>query len=636
MSDPIHHECGIGLLRLKKPLSHFAQQYGSPLWGMNKLYLLMEKQHNRGQDGAGLAAVKIDQPPGEPYLTRMRNVQSSPLKKIYATLMADLNTLLEVDPDILQDEARLRHEYDFAGDIYMGHVRYGTHGVNSIATTHPFERKNNWKTKNILVSGNFNMTNVDEIIHMLVEEAGQHPKNRRDTITVLENIGYFIDEENDRLYHEYTNKGMSRREISEKIAESIDIAGALRNAAKHWDGGYVIQGIIGHGDTFVMRDPRGIRPGFYYHDDEIFAVASERAALATVFHKPSSEIHEIEPGHVMILRKNGRLEVERFAEPQAKLSCSFERIYFSRGSDIDIYNERKELGRRIVPQVLDAIDHDLEHTVFSYIPNTAETAFMGMMEGIQAYQNEERTERILSLHESGNLDRDSLKAILNGHPRIEKAAIKDVKLRTFITEDALRGDMVAHVYDTTHDILEKGVDYLVVIDDSIVRGTTLRNSILRILARLEPKQIVVVSSAPQIRYPDCYGIDMSNLNTLIAFTAAVEIRKQRGEQALLDEVYADCKAKLASPDKIQENTVNRVFDGLSDTEISRQIAHMLTPPDLECDVKIVYQTIENLHKSMPNHQGDWYFSGQFPTPGGNRVACRAFVNFMEGRNVRAY
>lgn len=635
MSDSLQHECGIGFIRLLKPLSYYHEKYGNALWGMNKLYLLMEKQHNRGQDGAGLASVKIDHPAGSPYLQRIRSVDPSPLKDIYRQLVDELNAFVAKYPDALRNEAMLREHFSFAGDLLMGHVRYGTHGENTIQTIHPFERKSNWRTKNILVSGNFNMTNVREILAMLVD-AGQHPKSDKDTITVLENIGYHIDEANDAIYNKYRQQGLSKIETSEKIADELDLAQVLRKTAKHWDGGYVIQGILGHGDAFIMRDPHGIRPAFYYADDEFIACASERAALATVFNKPVSDIREVDAGHVIEIKKNGEMHKRRFADEVPKMACSFERIYFSRGSDAGIYKERKKLGELLIPQVLDAIDHNIEQTVFSYIPNTAETAFLGMTEALNNYLNEFKTKEIKAFSDAGNLTDDAIAKILSKTIRIEKAAIKDVKLRTFITDDAHRGDMVAHVYDTTHNILEQGVDQLVVIDDSIVRGTTLRDSILRILYRLKPKKIVIVSSAPQIRYPDCYGIDMSNLNTLIAFKAAVELVKERGGQAKLDEIYKTCITLLNSEEPITYNPVNAMFDGLTDEEISAKTAEMLTPTDVDCEVQIVFQTIENLHKACPNNAGDWYFSGNFPTAGGNRVACRAFANFYEGKNIRAY
>jgi amidophosphoribosyltransferase len=635
MSDPLKHECGIGFIRLLKPLSHYHHVYGNALWGMNKLYLLMEKQHNRGQDGAGLASLKIDHPIGSPYLQRLRSIDPTPLKDIYKQLSDELNKFLQDHPDKLHDEALLRKHFSFSGEVLMGHVRYGTHGENTIQTIHPFERKSNWRTKNMLVSGNFNMTNVEEILAMLTD-AGQHPKDRKDTITVLENIGYHVDEANDAIYHKYREQGFAKSEISQKIADEIDLTQILSKTAKHWDGGYVIQGILGHGDAFIMRDPHGIRPAFYYADDEFIACASERAALATVFNKPVSSIKEIEAGHVLIIKANGQMQINRFAKEAEKKACSFERIYFSRGSDAQIYKERKKLGKLLIPQILEAINHDLEHTVFSYIPNTAETAFLGMTEGFNEYLNKAKAKEINALALSGSVSESAVEKILERTIRIEKAAIKDVKLRTFITDDAHRGDMVAHVYDTTHDILEANVDQLVVIDDSIVRGTTLRESILRILYRLKPKKIVIVSSAPQIRYPDCYGIDMSNLNTLVAFTAAVELVKEMGDSKRLDDIYATCVELLNSDKKITYNPVNRVFDGLSDEAISAKIAEMLKPDDVKCDVEIVYQTIPNLHKACPDNAGDWYFSGDFPTAGGNRVACRAFANFFEGKNIRAY
>lgn len=634
MSDAIKHECGIGLVRLLKPLSYYYKKYDNALWGMNKLYLLMEKQHNRGQDGAGMAAVKIDHPAGSPYLHRVRSIEHEPLKKIYQEIIEELKHILKDNPEAINDELFLRKKFSFAADIYMGHLRYGTHGENSINTCHPFERKNNWKTKNILVSGNFNLTNVEEIMDMLID-AGQHPKDNKDTITVLENIGYHLDDENDRIYHKYRNE-KEKKEISKLIADEMQILDVLKHAAKKWDGGYVIQGILGHGESFVMRDPNGIRPAYYYIDDEVIVVASEKAAIATVFNIDIKNIKELPHAHVLIIKKDGSYTLSKFIDEKEKTACTFERIYFSRGSDNDIYRERKELGRLLIPQVLDAVGRDIKNTVFSYIPNTAEISFMGMIEGIEEHLKKYKIKEILKLQENNNISEKAITEILSLRPRVEKAAIKDIKLRTFIADDAHRDEMVAHVYDTTHKILNENIDNLVVIDDSIVRGTTLKESIIRILARLKPKKIVIVSSAPQIRYPDCYGIDMSNLNTLIAFRAAIEILKRNNNDDLIDKVYEECVDLLASAKAITTNPVNKIFSNLSDSQISKEIANLVRPDDLNIDLEIVYQSNENLLKACKGFTGDWYFSGNFPTAGGNKIACKAFVNYYEGKNIRAY
>ena len=635
MSDPLKHECGIGLVRLLKPLSYYKKNYDNALWGMNKIYLMMEKQRNRGQDGAGLASLKLNQPAGRPYISNIRHIGSESLKDIYKDITTELDELTKNAPELLHDESFLKEHFGFSGDVLMGHVRYGTHGKNTIETCHPFERSNNWKTKNLLVSGNFNLTNVDELLDDLIE-FGQHPKENADTITVLEKIGYYLDEENQRLYSKYKKEGLSKKAISERISEELDILSILKEASKRWDGGYAMQGIIGHGDAFVMRDPNGIRPAFYYKNDEVVVAASERAAIATVFNIPHDNIKEVPRGHALIIRKNGEFILEPFTEEKPNLACSFERIYFSRGSDFSIYEERKELGKKLIPQVLKAVGNDLKNTVFSYIPNTAETAFMGMVEGLEEYLKSYKQREILKLQEQGALTENALSDILSLRPRVEKAAIKDIKLRTFIADDSHRGEMVAHVYDTTHGILNKNVDNLVVIDDSIVRGTTLRDSIIRILSRLKPKKIVIVSSAPQIRYPDCYGIDMSNLSTLVAFNAAIALLKENKMAHIIDEVYELSKAQIDSKPDTYVNYVNKIFEPFTDEQISKKISELITPASVSCDVEIIYQTIENLHKSCPNNLGDWYFSGNFPTNGGNKVACRAFVNFYEGKNIRAY
>jgi amidophosphoribosyltransferase len=636
MSDPVKHECGIGFIRLQKPLSHFREKYGNALWGMNKLYLLMEKQRNRGQDGAGIASLKINHTIGKPYLKIFRSIEKDSLKDIMKNALAELSELTEEQSEKLHDETFLRENFSFSGEIMQGHVRYGTHGENTIDAIHPFERPNNWRTKNIIVSGNFNLTNTDELFQKLIE-LGQHPKQKSDTVTILEKIGYYVDEENDRIYKKYRSQGFSKKDITAKIEEELDFLSILKQASKKWDGGYVMQGILGHGDAFVMRDPNGIRPAFYYINDEFVVAASERSPIATVFNIPFEEIKELPPGYVLIVKKNKEIILEKFVEGNHEhLACSFERIYFSRGSDYEIYEERKQLGRLLVPQILDAVNNDLKNTVFSYIPNTAETAFMGLVEGIEKYLKQYKKDKILELTEKNELTPEELEHILLLRPRVEKAAIKDIKLRTFITDDAHRGDMVAHVYDTTHGILERGVDNLVVIDDSIVRGTTLKESILRILGQLSPKKIAIVSSAPQIRYPDCYGIDMSNLGTLTAFNAAIALLKESNQEYIIDEVYKLSKKQLEEKPEKYVNYVNKIYKNFTDEQISKKIAELLRPKELRCEVEIIYQTIENLHKACPKNKGDWYFSGQFPTNGGNKVACQAFVNFYEGRNIRAY
>jgi amidophosphoribosyltransferase len=633
MSDTLKHECGIGLVRLLKPLSYYEKKYGNALWGMNRLYLLMEKQHNRGQDGAGLASLKINHDAGHPYLKSYKSNESTPLKDVYNKITSELNEYQKKFPDKLHDEVTLRNEFSFSGDILMGHVRYGTHGKNSLDTCHPFERSNNWKTKNLILSGNFNLTNVDEIIEMLVE-TGQHPKDKTDTVTVLENLGYYLDEENDRLFHKYKNEGVPPRDISGLIAEEMDVLQILKNATKRWDGGYVMQGIIGHGDAFVIKDRNGIRPAYFYQDDEIVVVASEKAAIETVFTINSEDIRELEAAHALIIKRNGTIQYEKYTEQGEITPCSFERIYFSRGSAKDIYIERKNLGKYLIPQVLKSIENDLKNTVFSYIPNTAESAFMGMVEGLDEYLNKWKEEEIIKLHEKNEIEHNKVSDILQTRIRVEKAAIKDVKLRTFIADDAHRGDLVAHVYDTTHGILKKHVDNLVVIDDSIVRGTTLRDSIIRILTRLNPKKIIIVSSAPQIRFPDCYGIDMSRLDELVAFNATVQLLKENGEDSILSDIYEKCKGSVG-----KKNTINHVLEmykSFSAEEISEKIAELVTADDIKIPVEVIFQKIENLHLACPHHKGDWYFTGKFPTKGGNKVANMAFINFFEGKKERAY
>lgn len=633
MSDAIKHECGIALLRLKKPTQYYLDKYGSAFYGLNKLHLLMEKQHNRGQDGAGVANIKLDMEPGERYISRYRSIKKNPIQDIFNHINERFKQIAEEDPKLLKDVDYLKQNAGFTGELFLGHLRYGTFGRNSIESCHPFLRQNNWITRNLVVAGNFNLTNVDELFDVLVE-IGQHPKEKSDTVTVLEKIGHFLDVENEELYAEIKNENLTNREIYAKISERIDIEKILKKASEVWDGGYAMAGLFGHGDAFVLRDPSGIRPAFWYEDDEICVVASERPVIQTAFNLRSEHIKELTPGHALIIRKNGDVTETLINEPEEALKCSFERIYFSRGNDIEIYNERKELGKNVVPQVLEAINHDLDNSVFSFIPNTAEVSFYGMIKGLEDYLNRRKFEEISSL--GNNITEDALKKILFQRARIEKIAIKDAKLRTFITQDDSRDDLVAHVYDITYGSVKRNQDNLVVIDDSIVRGTTLKQSILRILDRLEPKKIVVVSSAPQIRFPDCYGIDMAKMGDFIAFEAAISLLKEHGKEHILDDVYAKCKAQMHLPKEQIINHVKEIYAPYTHEEVSARIGKLLTPENIRAEVEIVYQTVENLHISCPNNLGDWYFTGNYPTPGGNKVACKAFMNWMEGKNERAY
>ncbi len=632
MSDPIKHECGIALLRLKKPLQYYLEKYGTPLYGLNKLYLLMEKQHNRGQDGAGVANIKFDVDPGQRYISRKRSNSSSPIKDVFEQINTYFRTVEENQPEKLQDVEWMKRNLPFTGELFLGHVRYGTFGGQSIENVHPFLRQNNWMTRNLVVAGNFNLTNVDELFSLLVD-IGQHPKEMSDTVTVIEKIGHFLDEENQRLYDQYKAMGYTRRQISGLIAEHLDVQRILKNAAEDWDGGYAMAGLFGHGDAFVLRDPSGIRPAFYYEDDEICVVTSERPVIQTAFNVPVEAVKEIPPGEALVIKRNGEMNLKPVRQPLEKTACSFERIYFSRGSDRDIYRERLELGRLVCDQVLKAVDHDLEHTVLSFIPNTAETAFYGMVKGMEDYLNEQKALHIAKLQIN---DAEEIKRVLSWRPRVEKIAIKDAKLRTFITADVARDDMVAHVYDITYGTVEPGVDSLVVIDDSIVRGTTLRQSVIRILDRLGPKKIVVVSSAPQIRFPDCYGIDMAKLGDFVAFQAAIALLHERGMSHVIDEVYNKCKEQQKQPKEQIKNYVKEIYAPFTADEVSAKISELLTPPSVNCEVEILFQTLEGLHAACPDHKGDWYFSGNYPTPGGNKVVNRAFINYYEGRNERAY
>jgi len=634
MSDQIKHECGVAFIRLLKPLSFYQKKYGTALYGINKLYLLMEKQHNRGQDGAGVATIKLDVEPGKRYISRHRSMASNAVADIFEYIQKKFAEIEKETPERMADAEWLKQNVSFTGEVLLGHLRYGTHGKNSIENCHPFLRQNNWMTRNLVIAGNFNMTNVDELLQQLYD-LGQHPKEKADTVTVLEKIGHFIDTENQGLFDQYKREGLDdNMEISKLIANDMDVAKILRKSAKNWDGGYTIAGILGHGDAFVMRDPVGIRPAYYYYNDEIVVAASERPAIQTAFNIPIGEIREIKPGHALIVKKNGKISEDMFSEPQEKKACSFERIYFSRGSDASIYRERKQLGRLLCPQILDAVNNDVKNTVFSYIPNTAEVAFYGMVEGVHKYIKKYQRDRLLNREDK--ISEEELMEVLCMAPRVEKIAIKDVKLRTFITQDADRSEMVAHVYDTTYGLIKNGDDTLVVLDDSIVRGTTLKQSILKILDRLGPKKIVVVSSAPQIRFPDCYGIDMSRMGEFVAFEAAISLLKEAKKEDIILKVYQQCKDSAKLPKEEVVNYVKAIYEPFTDQEISDRIAKIITPEKTNAQVQVIYQTLDNLHKACPDHIGDWYFSGDYPTPGGNKVVNRAFVNWMEGKKDRAY
>jgi len=630
MSDFLTHECGIALLRLKKPLQFYIDKYGTAFYGLNKMYLLMEKQHNRGQDGAGIANIKLDVSPGKRYISRMRSVDGKPIQDVFGNIM---KRFAELSPKQLADADFLQENFGFTGELSLGHLRYGTYGKNDIENCHPFLRQNNWRTRNLVVAGNFNMTNVDELFDVLIK-IGQHPKQKSDTVTVLEKIGHYLDIENQTRFNALKAEGLDNQTISERIADTLDLDGVLRSSASDFDGGYAMCGLLGHGDAFVLRDPNGIRPAYWYEDDEIVVAASERPVIQTAFNLTADKVKEVDPGHALIIRRNGSASMEKIVEPGEKTACSFERIYFSRGNDKDIYKERKALGEKVVPKILEAIEHDLDHTVSSFIPNTAEVCFYGMMQGLESHLNTSKIERIKGL--GANPSTEEIESILKERPRAEKVAIKDAKLRTFISEDATRDDLVAHVYDIAYGTIERGVDNLVVIDDSIVRGTTLKKSILRILDRLGPKKIVVASSAPQIRYPDCYGIDMARMNDFIAFQAAIALLKERGMENVLTETYEACKNDLLKPLAEMQNHVTAIYEPFTPDEISDKISELLTPEGMGAEVKIIFQSIEGLHEACPNHTGDWYFTGDYPTPGGRRVVNKAFVYYMEGNTKRAY
>lgn len=633
MSEQIKHECGIAMLRLLKPLEYYQEKYGNA-WALNRMYLLMEKQHNRGQDGAGLANIKFDTKPGEQYINITKSNSSKPIQDIFNDAFADMKRLQKESPDKVSDVQWLKQNARFVGELFLGHLRYGTFGKNELDNLHPFLRENNWKTRNLVLAGNFNLTNIDEMLDKLIS-LGQHPVKVADAAIVLEKIGKFLDREVERIFKQYKAQRMPNIEISQRIGEELDIETILTSSAKKWDGGYVMAGLIGHGDAFVLRDENGIRPCYYYYDDEIAVVASERPVIMTSFNKPLTAIKELAPGHAIIIKKNGQISIKQIKEPAQKpAKCSFERIYFSRGTDADIYEERKALGKLICPRVLQAIDYDIKNTVISYIPNTASVAFQGMAEAFADYANEQKIKAILE--NKDRLDETVLRDIFTLSPRREYIAVKDVKLRTFITKDSERDDMVAHVYDVTYGQVREYVDNLVVIDDSIVRGTTLKQSIVRILDRLGPKKIVIASSAPQIRYPDCYGIDMSRMGEFIAFNAAIALLKESGQEHIIEEVYRKSKAQENLPKEEVVNYVKEIYAPFTDEQISAKITELVTPENINAEIEIVFNTIESLHKACPGNTGDWYFTGNYPTPGGNKVVNRAFINYYEGNNQRAY
>ena len=632
MSDALKHECGIALIRLLKPLEYYKEKYGTAFYGVNKMYLMMEKQHNRGQDGAGFASIKLNVSPGERYISRVRSNDAQPIQDIFAQINERINLEFSQHPEYKDDVAAQKKNIPYIGELLLGHVRYGTFGINSVENVHPFLRQNNWMHRNLIIAGNFNMTNTNELFDNLIK-LGMHPKEKADTVTVMEKIGHFLDDAVRKLYKKAKAKGLNKQEASPYIAENLNVAKILRKSAADWDGGYAMAGLLGHGDSFVLRDPAGIRPVYFYQDDEVIVVASERPAIQTVFNVPFDEVKELEPGKAIIIKKDGSMKIKEILAPLERRSCSFERIYFSRGSDAEIYQERKMLGKLIMPKILKAIDYDTENSVFSFIPNTAETSFYGMMEAAQDELNKQKNDAILK--EKGSLTAERLQQIQAHKIRTEKIAIKDVKLRTFITDDSSRDDLVAHVYDVTYGVV-KSNDNLVIIDDSIVRGTTLKKSILKMLDRLNPKKIVVVSSAPQIRYPDCYGIDMARLEHLVAFQAALGLHKDRGTYGIVDEIYHKCKEQVTLEDISVINHVKKLYAPFTDEEISDKIAEIISNENIKAQVKLIFQSVDDLHKACPKNLGDWYFTGNYPTAGGNRVVNRAYINFYEGNPERAY
>ena len=631
MSDALKHECGIGHIRLLKPLEYYKKKYGSAFYGINKMYLLMEKQHNRGQDGAGFASIKLDVKPGNRFISRIRSKEKQPIQDVFTKINLRINSEIESNKGIIKDIQKLKTKVPYLAEVMLGHVRYGTFGNNSVENVHPFLRQNNWKHRNLILAGNFNMTNSRELFNSLIE-LGQHPKEYTDTVVIMEKIGHFLDDAVRKLYKEFKKDGLSKQECSIKISEKLDVFKILKKASDRWDGGYVIGGLLGHGDSFVFRDPNGIRPAFYYKDEEVVVVASERPAIQTAFNLKLDQIKELKPGSAIVIKSSGKIKIKSVIKKDKNKSCSFERIYFSRGNDSDIYQERKNLGKYIMPKILEEINYDILNTVFSYIPNTAETSFFGMIESVEEFLNTKKTDEIIN---KKNLSENKIRKILSQRPRIEKIAVKDVKLRTFITEDNSRDDLVEHVYDITYGVVKKE-DTLVIIDDSIVRGTTLKKSILKMLDRLNPKKIIIVSSAPQIRYPDCYGIDMANLESLIAFNAALALLKEKNKSSLIKEIYLKCKEELKLEDAEMQNLVKEIYNQFSYDEVSQKITEILSSDIEDSEVKIIFQPIENLHKACPNSKGDWYFTGDYPTNGGNRVVNTAFVNFYEGNKKRAY
>ncbi len=633
MSDSIKHECGIAMLRLLKPLEYYIKKYGTWSYGLQKMYLMMEKQHNRGQDGAGIAGIKMNVKPGYRYIFRQRSNQPNAIKEIFNVIYSDIDKATLNQQDKVNDPAFIKANVPFACDVYMGHLRYGTYGNYNIDCVHPVSRQSNWKSKNLVIAGNFNLTNVGEVFRSLID-LGQNPVDFSDTVTILENIGHRLDEENERLYWHYKGLGFSKKEISPLIEKDLDVASILRKASRNWDGGYAMTGMVGHGDAFAMRDPSGIRPVFYYTDDEIAVVASERPVIQTVFNIRTDDVKELPPASAFIMKVSGETTVEKVREENEIRKCSFERIYFSRGTDKDIYRERKKLGEILTHPVLKAVGYDIEKTVFSYIPNTAESAFYGLLKGVEDYLNKSKIDAILE--KGKNLTREDVEKIINARPRAEKIAVKDVKLRTFITGDKSRDDLVEHVYDITYGVIRRGIDNLVVIDDSVVRGTTLKRSIIKILDRLEPKKIVIVSSSPQIRFPDCYGIDMAKLGDFIAFRAAIELHNDRANEKLIGKIYKDAREELTKPIDQMRNVVKDIYAPFKPEEVSAKISEMLKTETIGSEIELVFQTIEGLHQACPGHTGDWYFTGHYPTPGGNKVANQSFVNYVEGRNVRAY
>jgi amidophosphoribosyltransferase len=633
MSDRIKHECGIAMLRLRKPIEYYIEKYGTWSYGLQKMYLMMEKQHNRGQDGAGIAGIKLDVAPGNRYIFRQRSNQANPIKEIFELIYEDIDALTKTNQEDFKNPTYIKENVPFACDIYLGHLRYGTYGNYNIDYVHPVSRENNWKSKNLVMAGNFNLTNVGEVFSSLVE-LGQNPVDFSDTVTILENVGHRLDEENERLFRQFKDEGFSKKDISPLIEKNLDVAAILKKASRNWDGGYAMAGMVGHGDAFVMRDPAGIRPAYYYIDDEVVVVASERPVIQTIFNVRTDNVIELPPASALIIKASGEAIIEKIRVETEPRKCSFERIYFSRGTDKAIYRERKKLGELLAQTVLKSIDYDLDHTVFSYIPNTAESAFYGLIEGVEKYLNQVKIDHILS--RGKYLTGEELEKIIQQRPRVEKIAVKDAKLRTFISEDKGRDDLVGHVYDVTYGVIKRGVDNLVVIDDSIVRGTTLKKSIIRILDKLDPKKIIVVSSSPQLRYPDCYGIDMAKLGDFIAFKAAIALLKETGRESLILDVYNEAIAELKKPVEEMKNIVRKIYHPFTPDEVARKISAMLRSDEIGSEVEILFQSIEGLHEACPGHSGDWYFTGNYPTPGGNKVVNQSFINYVEGRNVRAY